>query len=144
MIIMFIDKLFQTWYLKWSYHRNWVGNNTFFVVWLVFSLAFSGLHCVFFLTYFDYSHTLHSDDRKVNKSKAFQIYQLTQQTVHNSINYLYHSIMSFATNSLFILGENSNTCQINKPHIHHTISGISYGHNSNFCGTFLEMLNILI
>lgn len=78
------------------------------------------------------------DDRKASKSEAFQICHLTQQTVQNSINYLYHSIRPFATNSLFFLGENTSTCQVNKPHILHTISEILYGHNSNFCGSFLR------
>lgn len=81
---------------------------------------------------------LPDNDRKTNKSEAFQICHLTQQTVQNSINYLYHSIRPFATNSLFFLGKNTSTCQVNKPHILHTISEILYGHNLNFCGSFLR------
>lgn len=97
--IVFIEELFQTWYFKCSSHRNQVGNHSPF-----FSCIPSPWHfptyIAFLSTYFDYSRTLHSGGRKANKSKAFQIYQLTQQTVHNSIHYLYHSIRPLATNSL--------------------------------------------
>lgn len=97
MKIMFIYELTMIFTCSWQ--RSWFNNYSSFLSSILWFMLY------FFKTYFDYSHTLHCDNRQTNNSEAFQICHLTQQTVQNSINYWYHSIRPFATNSLFSWGK---------------------------------------